>query len=104
MQFDLTDHEILTIKIALQCLEKDLNQTGMVRESIKSINQKIDSGKSKGKYLVCLAKDVNENYSRGFHNGKLDKMSGICLQVALSSSIPGYSEGYRDGQNSTKDK
>lgn len=40
-----------------------------------------------------------EAYELGFRNGYLDLRNGITLTMALYSSIPGYAEGYRDGQN-----
>jgi len=46
--------------------------------------------------------DIDEkqaNYIMGYRNGRLDKKLGIQLTVAVNSNIPGYSEGYADGQN-----
>lgn len=40
----------------------------------------------------------NESYTLGFHNGHLDRLLGIHLYVALTSNIPGYADGYSDGQ------
>lgn len=37
-------------------------------------------------------------YDEGFRNGRLDAMLGIRLWVALTSHLPGYGQGYYDGQ------
>ncbi len=37
-------------------------------------------------------------YADGFRNGRLDALLGLRLEIALHSNIPGYSEGYHDGQ------
>jgi hypothetical protein len=42
--------------------------------------------------------ETTENYKLGYENGYYDATNGISLVVAIYSIIPGYSEGYIDGQ------
>lgn len=37
-------------------------------------------------------------YKDGFRNGRLDAMLGLRLITALTSRLPGYAQGYYDGQ------
>ena len=39
-----------------------------------------------------------EAYRDGYRNGKADRLLGLRLAIALTSSIPGYAVGYKDGQ------
>jgi hypothetical protein len=37
-------------------------------------------------------------YADGERNGYLDALMGVRSEIALTSLLPGYASGYRDGQ------
>ncbi len=39
------------------------------------------------------------NYFQGYRNGHLDRLLGISLMIAKTSTIPLYAQGYLDGNN-----
>ena len=46
---------------------------------------------------------MTDYYGWGYRNGRLDAMLGLRLEIALSSGLARYAEGYRAGQRDWRD-